>query len=79
MFRNERRYLVEWVLHHYLLGVEHFYLYDNESEDKPEEVLRPYHGRRGDSYPMARPRATGEANTGLLQAQEQANQVDVHF
>lgn len=30
--RNEARYLREWVEFHRLVGVEHFYIYDNDSE-----------------------------------------------
>jgi hypothetical protein len=39
MFHNERRYLAEWVLYHWVLGFQHFYLYDNESDDSPGDVL----------------------------------------
>jgi len=30
------------VLYHYLLGFQHFFLYDNESTDSPAEVLQPF-------------------------------------
>lgn len=40
--KNEGRYLQEWIEYHKMLGVEKFYLYDNESEDNTQEVLRPY-------------------------------------
>ncbi len=42
MFKNEAAYLKEWVEYHRLVGVEHFWLYDNESDDNWEEVLQPY-------------------------------------
>jgi hypothetical protein len=42
IFRNEAPYLAEWIAFHRLVGVEHFFLYDNGSEDQPEAVLRPY-------------------------------------
>ncbi len=32
----------EWIEYHRLLGVEHFYLYENESTDNTLEVLKPY-------------------------------------
>lgn len=42
IFRDEAPYLAEWIEYHTLLGVEHVYLYDNGSKDRPLEVLRPY-------------------------------------
>lgn len=40
--KNEGPYLQEWIEYHHLLGVEKFYLYDNESTDNTTEVLKPY-------------------------------------
>lgn len=42
IFRNEARFLSEWIEYHRLVGVEHFYLYNNLSEDGYREVLEPY-------------------------------------
>jgi hypothetical protein len=42
IFRNEATYLAEWIDFHRLVGVERFYLYDNGSDDRPQEVLAPY-------------------------------------
>jgi len=42
VFQNEARFLKEWIEFHMLVGVEHFYLYDDSSIDNCEEVLRPY-------------------------------------
>jgi hypothetical protein len=42
IFKNESGYLREWIEFHRQVGVEHFYLYDNESSDAPERVLAPY-------------------------------------
>jgi hypothetical protein len=42
IFRNEARYLPEWLTFHRLSGVEHVYLYDNGSTDDAHEVLEPY-------------------------------------
>jgi hypothetical protein len=42
MYRNEARYLAEWIEFHLLMGVERFYLYDNGSDDEHREVLEPY-------------------------------------
>ena len=42
LFQNEAPYLKEWIEYHKLLGVEHFYLYNNYSSDNYLEVLKPY-------------------------------------
>lgn len=42
IYRNEAVYLPEWLEFHRLVGVEHFFLYDNSSEDNHLEVLAPY-------------------------------------
>jgi hypothetical protein len=42
MYRDDAAYLREWVEFHRLVGVERFYLYDNESRDQHREVLEPY-------------------------------------
>ncbi|MBX2967468.1 MAG: glycosyltransferase family 92 protein [Cyclobacteriaceae bacterium] len=40
--KNEGPYLQEWIEYHNMLGVEKFYLYDNESADNTRDVLQPY-------------------------------------
>ena len=40
--KNEGSYFQEWVDWHKNLGVEKFYIYDNESTDNTKEVLVPY-------------------------------------
>lgn len=40
--KNEAKDMKEWIEFHRLVGVSHFYIYDNESEDDLKEVLRPY-------------------------------------
>ena len=42
IFRNEAPYLKEWIEYHLMMGVDHFYLYNNMSEDNYLEVLNPY-------------------------------------
>lgn len=42
IFKNEEPYLKEWLEHHLKIGVEHFYLYNNNSSDNCLEVLKPY-------------------------------------
>lgn len=41
-FKNEAKYLREWIEYHTLIGVDHFYLYDNGSRDRSFEVLLPF-------------------------------------
>lgn len=41
-FRDEGRYLKEWIDYYVLAGVSHFFLYNNNSIDGFAEVLRPY-------------------------------------
>jgi Glycosyltransferase family 92 len=40
--KNEARFLPEFVAHHNIIGVQHFYFYDNNSDDSPEAVLKPF-------------------------------------
>ena len=40
--RNRAKYMAEWIEFHLMQGVEHVYLYDNNSTDNLEEALRPY-------------------------------------
>jgi hypothetical protein len=42
LFRNEELYMKEWIEFHKLMGVQHFYLYDNGSTDRSLEILKPY-------------------------------------
>ncbi len=42
ILKNEARYLAEWVEYHKLIGVEHFYIYNNNSTDNIEEVCDAY-------------------------------------
>ena len=46
IIRDETQNLVEWITHHELQGVEHFYLYDDQSSDFPKELLKPWITRR---------------------------------
>ncbi len=42
IMKSEAPYVKEWLDYHLLAGVEHFYIYDNESPDNLKEVLQPY-------------------------------------
>jgi hypothetical protein len=42
IFRNEADYLKEWIEFHLMVGIDRFYLYDNESTDCFFPILKPY-------------------------------------
>lgn len=42
IFKNEAPYLKEWLEFNHLVGVEHFYMYNNNSDDDYFSVLEPY-------------------------------------
>lgn len=46
IFKNEGRFLKEWIEYYKILGVEHFYLYNNNSNDNFEQILHPYIERK---------------------------------
>lgn len=42
IFLNEAPYMREWIEFHRMVGVEHFYLYNNMSTDEYKQTLAPY-------------------------------------
>ncbi len=42
LFKDEAKFLKEWLEFHRLAGVDHFYLYNNNSSDNYIDVLNPY-------------------------------------
>lgn len=40
MVRNQARFLKEWVMYHTRIGVRHWFIYDNNSDDPIEEVVK---------------------------------------
>ncbi|MDR2709373.1 MAG: glycosyltransferase family 92 protein [Elusimicrobiota bacterium] len=42
IIKNEAPYICEWIEYHLLIGVEKFYIYNNESSDNIREVLKSY-------------------------------------
>lgn len=42
IFKNEAPYLEEWIEYHQMIGVDHFYLYNNGSVDAFRKILSPY-------------------------------------
>jgi hypothetical protein len=42
IFKDEAKFLKEWIEYHQLIGVDHFYLYNCSSQDHFLKVLNPY-------------------------------------
>jgi hypothetical protein len=42
LMKNEGDYLLEWLEYHLLVGVERFFLIDNDSRDNSTAILQPY-------------------------------------
>lgn len=42
IFKNEARFLKEWIDYHQMIGIDHIFLYNNNSEDNYHEVLAPF-------------------------------------
>ena len=42
IFKDEAPFLKEWIDYHLAIGVDHFYLYDNNSTDNFREIIIPY-------------------------------------
>lgn len=42
LFKNKAKNLKEWIEYHRIVGVDHFYLYNNNSRDRYLDVLDPY-------------------------------------
>lgn len=42
IFKDSAPYLKEWIEYHRLVGVDHFFLFDNSSTDNPRRVLKKY-------------------------------------
>ena len=42
IMKNEAPYVKEWLDYHILAGVDHFYIYDNDSPDNLKQILQPY-------------------------------------
>ena len=42
IFKDEAPFLKEWIDYHLTIGVDHFYLYNNNSDDEYLTILKPY-------------------------------------
>jgi len=40
--KNEGPYFKEWIEYHKMIGVDHFYVYNNDTEDNTKEIVQPY-------------------------------------
>ena len=73
MFKDEERYLHEWITFHLSRGVEHIYLYDNSSTDNSHAVIAPFTAS-GDvtlidwPKPITEGSQTDAANDALMRA-----------
>lgn len=45
-FKDEAPYLKEWLDYHLVAGVEHFFLFDNNSTDNYLDILKPYREKK---------------------------------
>lgn len=52
LIKNEVRYIGEWISFHKKQGVEHFYLYDNGSDDNTKEMALSYENVTLLDFPM---------------------------
>jgi Glycosyltransferase family 92 len=68
-YRDDADYLREWIEFHRLVGAERFFLYNNESTDDHEQVLRPYvESGAAVVYDWPRPIVAGGQLLGLTRA-----------
>lgn len=42
IFRDEAPFIKEWIEHNSIVGIEHYYMYNNFSVDNYQEILEPY-------------------------------------
>ncbi|HTH82998.1 MAG TPA: glycosyltransferase family 2 protein, partial [Mucilaginibacter sp.] len=42
ILKNEQRFLDEWLVYHKMIGIDHFFLYDHEREQKLKDFLTPH-------------------------------------
>lgn len=42
VMKGEFRFVKEWVVYHSLMGVDHFYLYNNDDDETSQKILEPY-------------------------------------
>lgn len=56
IIKDEKMYLYEWITVNMKLGVQHFYIYDDESSDDPLDVLQPFIDQGSVTYHQIRRR-----------------------
>ena len=42
IMKDEEPYVKEWLDYHLLAGVDHFYIYDNDSKEEFKKILQPW-------------------------------------
>nr|WP_054757862.1 glycosyltransferase family 2 protein [Liquorilactobacillus satsumensis] len=48
IIKNEAPYISEWIDYHKKIGIQHLYIYDNDSDDGLQDILTPYIKNGGD-------------------------------
>lgn len=69
LFHNEGRFLKEWLEYHLMLGVEHFYLFDNLSTDDSQSILAPYIERGIVEILYYNQKTNGQSDYAVLQCE----------
>lgn len=42
IIKNEANYIKEWIAYYHLIGIDKFYIYNNDSTDNPFDKIRPF-------------------------------------
>lgn len=42
IFKNEAQFIKEWLTYYEIVGINHFYLYNNNSDDNYKEIIQPF-------------------------------------
>lgn len=69
IFRNEAPYLKEWINFHKLVGVEHFYLYNNLSTDDWQSQIEEFDCVTVIDWPMPTPAIIAAYEDGIRRTQ----------
>lgn len=60
IIKDEATYIKEWIEYYLIQGVDHFYIFDNESTDDLKEVLQPYIKKGLITYTIFKGQGLGE-------------------
>ena len=76
IIKNEDDYLDEWLEFHRLMGVSHFFVYDNGCSQKTKKILMPYIRKKLVTY-ITFPHVAGSRTTSTLSTRRQPS--DQHY